>query len=223
MNNHTKLIQFKNLENNQSAITVIRLMMLCNDLQCANEGLKKSKNSEFKSKAAGMYFVRIQIAHLNEGIDIFEKIATDNELINLLIHCDDETKKSFDYVKENIPKVKKYTAQIRNNIVFHYNDNEKRIKEAISNILREEPNKTGNVIKGNHAHLWHFEVADQIVDNIVVEEIFDIKTSGKKRLEESDRKMQEIHELLVRYMDFAGEFICLFFERMPNPPIVKCI
>ena len=68
------------LARGQSAATVVKLMMACNDLSLANQALadwKKEQPNLRKSRQSGaqMYFVRLQIGHLYEGLKVIEEIC----------------------------------------------------------------------------------------------------------------------------------------------------
>jgi hypothetical protein len=67
----------------QTARTVVKLMMACNDLTITNQALgdwKQDARPGRKPRQTGacMYFIRAQIAHLHEGIKIIEEIRNDD-------------------------------------------------------------------------------------------------------------------------------------------------
>ena len=84
----------------QSAATVVKLMMACNDMQLANEclaGWKKQQPRSQKHREVGakMYFLRLQISHLYEALKIVENIRQDKSLRRVVEQCDTKTKSSF--------------------------------------------------------------------------------------------------------------------------------
>jgi hypothetical protein len=74
-------------------MTVIKLMMACNDLSLANQSLSEWKKElppggKARQTGAGMYFVRTQLAHLHEGLKVIEEIKNDPQLMVLIARCD---------------------------------------------------------------------------------------------------------------------------------------
>ena len=57
--------------------TIVKLMMVCNDIQTANEGLKYWKEIDepkqsHKVYGSKLYFVKLFLSHLYEGLKIIE-------------------------------------------------------------------------------------------------------------------------------------------------------
>ncbi len=75
----TKYVNFQTLQGRgNSANTVIKLMMACNDLLLANQSLaewKKELPGNMKSKQVGakLYFLKLQLGHLFEGLKLIEE------------------------------------------------------------------------------------------------------------------------------------------------------
>jgi hypothetical protein len=139
----TIYIDFADLQQRgQSAVTVIKLMMACNDITLSNIALGEWENEQpnirkTRKDGAGMYFVRTQIAHLHESLKIIEAIRKDKGLMALVNRCDAQTKKSFENLERFLPggkertKFEKYAGRLRNNLTFHYDETGKLIRNAL--------------------------------------------------------------------------------------------
>ena len=97
----TRCIDFQTLKaRGPRGATVIKLMMACNDLSLANQGLTEWKEEQTVSResrrvGAGMYFIRLQLAHLHEGFKVIEAIRRDSVLMDLVQRCDSRSQASF--------------------------------------------------------------------------------------------------------------------------------
>ncbi|MCE2927396.1 MAG: hypothetical protein LW823_07140 [Rickettsiales bacterium] len=221
----SRSIQFDNLKGDEDASAlVIKLMISCNDLQLSNESLSDWKQDQplkkkYRQTGAGMYFIRLQIGHLFEGLKILEKINQNTFLKEVIGQCDEETKKSFKFLEpyftQNTVERKRLeliVGQIRHNLVFHYNKTSKLIKTAIKDRASREEAKNSTITRGSESYLWHFKPADDILDSIVVRQIWQIPRDKDLRVE-SDKISDEIHMIFLKYMDFSGEFIWKYFEK----------
>jgi hypothetical protein len=63
-----------------------------------------------------------------------------------------------------------------------------------------------SVTRASRAPDWHFELADRIVDEIVCRQIWKNPESADQSAE-ADKVIDQIHEVFLLFMDFAGEFI----------------
>ncbi len=209
----TRYLNFQTLKTRgQSAVTVVKLMMAFNDLTVANQALGYWKKEERRwriSRQAGAcgYFVRIQIGHLNEGLKVIEKIQKDHALLTLVGQCDPRTQASFQDVLQYVPggakrrRFKQLAGNIRDSLAFHYDQSGKLTKRAIAD--RAAPSQESSIARGNTAYLWHFKVADDLVDSIVVRQIWNIPRDANLRTE-ADRIADEVHQIARLFADFAG-------------------
>jgi len=205
------------------AATVIKLMMACNDLQLANEALDKWKKEQPRLRkgrevGAKMYFVRLQISHLYEALKIVEQIHTDESLLRLVKQCDQRTQNWFHELEPFLPNgsrrqwFESMVGKLRHNLVFHYSQSDKMIERAISDRAGRPEARYSLVTRGSTYNLWHFKTADDIVDSIVVRQIWGIPRDKDLRTE-ADRIAEEIRQVLLCFVDFAGDFIWKCFER----------
>ena len=106
---NTRYVDFQKLEaRGESAVTVVKLMMACNDLLLADEAHSEWNNNqsvERKSRKIGarLYFMRIQLAHLHEGLKIVEQIKGDSTLLTVIDQCDSQTQESFKKLEQFLP------------------------------------------------------------------------------------------------------------------------
>lgn len=214
----TKFIDFRKMQNQgQSAIKVIKLMMACNDLSLADEALsgwkeKDSKMMKQRQVGAKMYFMRMQLSHLHEGLKVIESIKKDTALISLLRICDDQTKNSFRKLEEFLPggskraEFERLVGRIRHNLAFHYDESGKLIEKAIEDRASRSEARISSTTRGNTVYLWHFKAADDLLDSIVVRQIWNIPRNADLRIE-ADKIADQVNQIFLWFMDFAGEFI----------------
>jgi len=220
----TRYITFETLEmRGKSAITVVKLMMACNDLSLANQALaewNKDQPRDRKSRQAGarMYFVRTQLAHLHEGLKVIKAIRDDSSLINLVRQCDQQTQQSFHNLEPYLVggssrrEFEQLVGQVRHNLTFHYDQSGKLIEKAISDRAARIEARITSVTRGSTAHLWHFKVADDVADSVVVRQIWNIPRHTDVRVE-TDKVTDRVHQIFLLFVDFSGEFIWRYCQR----------
>ena len=213
----TRTVDFRLLQDRgRGAATVIRLMMTCNDLSLANQGLtswKEEQKGERKSrqKGAGLYFVRLQMAHLHEGMKIIRDIKNDPDLMRVVSACDSQTQDSFKKLEKYFKggslrsQFETLIGHMRNNLTFNYDENLKLIPKSIASLAKSH-DPIGSVTRGSTAHVWYFQAADRVINNIVCFQLWGIPEDADTA-EEADKKAMECHEIFLRFVDFAGEFI----------------
>lgn len=214
----TKYISFETLETRgPSAVTVVKLMMACNDMSLSNQALtawKKEQPNVKKSRqiGAGMYFVRTQLAHLHEGLKVIEAIRADPSLMAHVATCDQQTQGSFQQLVPFLSgesmraEFEQLIGRVRHNLTFHYDKSGTLIERAISDRAARAEARLSSVTRGSTAHLWHFKIADDVVDSIVVRQIWNIPRSSDLRAE-ADRIADRVHQIFLWFVDFSGEFI----------------
>ncbi|OHC75225.1 MAG: hypothetical protein A3G18_06590 [Rhodospirillales bacterium RIFCSPLOWO2_12_FULL_58_28] len=103
-------------------------------------------------------------------------------------------------------------GNLRNNLVFHYDESGKLIERAILDRAGRAGARLSSVTRGSTAYLWHFKPADDVVDSIVVRQIWGVPRDKDLRAE-VDKIAGDIHEVFLHFTDFAGEFIWKYIER----------
>lgn len=204
---------------NNTACIMIKLMMACNDLQSANQALAHFKNVKSSRKTgSALYFIRIQLGHLWEAFKVLEVINQHAELMKLMGQCDVQTRESFKILQQYLPgksrrtDLEKWVGQVRHNLTFHYHQSDTLIKRAISNRAIGIGSKISSLTRGSTADLWHFKVADDLVDSIVCRQIWKIPPDKDLRVK-ADKIAEETFHIYLKFMDFSGEFIWKYFEQ----------
>lgn len=59
--------------------------------------------------------------------------------------------------------------------------------------------------------MWHFKVASDIVDSIVVRQIWNIPREADARIE-ADKILDRVHQITMWFLDFSAEFIWKYCE-----------
>ena len=220
----TRFVNFETLNiRGQGAATVVKLMMACNDLTITNQALGDWKQEERPGRkprqtGACMYFIRAQMAHLHEGMKIIEDIRNDNTLSMLVNRCDTQTQQSFRELEQHLhgglkrDRFEQLAGRIRHNLTFHYDESGTLIERAISDRAGRTEAQISTITRGSTAHLWHFKVADDVVDSIVVRQIGKIPREADLRAE-ADAMIDEVHQIALSFLDFSGEFIWKYCER----------
>ena len=214
----TRFLDFDRIKlKGEDAHIVIKLMMACNDMSLANHSLTQWKSGLYKELSdrqagAGMYFVRVQLAHLHEGLKVIQDISENQNLMNLLSGCDEQTKSSFNQLMKFISKgerrneFEQLVGRLRHNLTFHYDESGKCIERAIDQLASKPETRNTSMTRGSQVYLWHFKLADDLVNSIVVRQIWGID-SIENLQEEADKVADLVHEIFVAFMDFSGEFI----------------
>lgn len=204
-----------------SAVTVIKLMMAFNDLSLANEALSEWKKEQPKNKkprqlGAMRYFVRMQLGHLYEGLKIIEEIRKNPRLSALVSRCGSHTQEAFQNLEHYLPGGRKrahferLVGRIRHNLAFHYVQSGKLIGQAITDRATRLEACQSSITLGDTAYLSHFKVADDVVDSIVVRQIWGIPRNADLRVE-ADKVADDVHRIFLSFVAFAGEFIWRYF------------
>lgn len=97
-------------------------------------------------------------------------------------------------------------GQIRHNLTFHYDQSRTLIERAISDRAARPEAKVSLITRGDAMHLWHFKVADDVVDSIIVRQIWKIPRDADLRAK-AEAIADEVHKILLLFLDFSGESI----------------
>jgi hypothetical protein len=211
------------LRRGKSSTTLVKLMMACNDLTLANDALGMWKKEDgrqrlSRQRGAQMYFVRLQIGHLVEALKIVEEFRKDPELMRLLQRCDARTRASFAHLEPFLKggvREREFTGlagQLRHNLAFHYNESGKLIERALARRGTRFPGKPSVVTRGTPPILSYFSLADELLDSIVVRQLWGIPEDADLR-NAADDAIMRVHEVLLAFVDFAGEVCWKLTER----------
>lgn len=214
----SKTVNIEILKNRgKSGSTVIKLMMACNDMSLANQALGEWRKPQlphksYRQKGAGMYFIRTQMSHLFEGFQIIDEISKDPTLLQVIKGCDIKTQESFNELIRFLPKgdrkveLEGLIGVMRSTVAFHYDETSKLTTRAIEDLASSPSTRYSSITRGNRAHLWNFKVADEVVNNVVVHQIWKIDKNSNVD-DAADEMADRMDEIFLYFVDFAGEFI----------------
>ncbi len=192
-------------------------MMALNDLCLADMALAEWKEPATRGRksrqmGAQMYFMRLQIAHMYEGLEVLAAVRRDPTLNSLVNRCDSQTRMLFKKLCEFLRRgsqrkeLERLVGQVRNNLAFHYEESGRQIMRVLLEGASRPEGRTSSITRGRTAHLWHFKVADDILDSIVVREIWGIPKNASLRLE-ADRIAERVQQIVKEFGDFSAELI----------------
>lgn len=160
-----------------------------------------------------MYFVRTQLAHLHEGLKVIDKIKADPLLMSIVRQCDQQTQNDFNTLKEfltggnNYSEFENLIGQLRHNLTFHYHQCGKLIcRAAIDDRASRKEARISSITRGNTTHLWYFKIADDVVDSIVVRQIWKIPREKNGRVE-TNKILERVRQICIWFLDFSAELI----------------
>lgn len=178
------------------------------------EGLNKNRKSN------KMYIIKITIGHLVEAkkvIDQFIKFSEENpkSVINQIFESlDKKDKENIKYILKIIKSYKNKLDSMRNNLVFHYEDDKNLVKQAIeilertretSNFYLEYPNRKSE----NSAYI---SIPDKILNTVF--NIINITKEG----EDIDNLLGEINSAYRKFLDTFVEICLQYFEKSSKRP-----
>ncbi len=205
----------------ESASVIIRLMMACNDIALANQGLAKSKEEyvgirNHIQRGAGMYFFRLQCGHLTEALKLIRKIKNDPNLFNSVKRCRQFAQDAFGKLEKcleggsDYAQFKTDVIRVRDKIGFHYD--KAFVDRALSSRAGRPGSRKSTITRGDHMSLCRFEAADDIVDTIACREIWDIPLDADVRAE-ANRCAKFGSDLCKAFVEFCGEFIWRYIRQ----------
>lgn len=196
------------------ASVVLRLMMVCNDLTVANAKLGEARQMEDTGPfehlrwGTGMYFVRLQIGHLNEAMSVLHDLRNRPRLMELAVRCSEHAQEKFHELEACLQggsqhrEFQSKLELVRHKTVFHYDN------KLVRNALRDRAQtwkKSQTVTTSSDVRLVRFGVADAIMDTLTVRHIW------KVELHDQDRQLDEIltfgYSVFLALMEFSTEFI----------------
>ncbi len=202
------------------AAIVLRRMMACNDLVLANSILGRYKDdqspsTEYIRRGAGLYLIRVQIAHLYEYFDVIGDIAAATSLQPLINRCPTQVRERFDtlkmYVKggANRREFEKEFGVIRNATAFHYD--QKLVLRALRDRAQRRPSRVHKITTSRDIRRIRFEVADEVIDTLTCRHILKIPTT-ETMPDAANRFFDSGFQLLRTALDFAVPFVERYIE-----------
>jgi len=214
-----KQVDFEDLQQRgPGSNVVVRLMMACNDLTLSNQAFKTTRlvdhpyPDDQTARAAGMYFLRVELGHLHEALKIIKSVKNSPPLLKRIGRLDNRSQASYAVLEKYVSggkeqeRLKNLIGVLRNNVGFHYNESGKLIEWAIKDRSSRKTGRNSSIVRSDEGHGWRFRVADDVVDSIVVRKIW--KIPREKNMDEEIGKIgQEVNQVLAAFLDFCGEFI----------------
>lgn len=218
----TRQINFETLKlRGASAVVVIKLMMAANDMSYANQSLADYKKAVERGDRnvrpnGGLYWVRLQIAHMSEAFAIIKQIRDTPDLMKFVDQCDHQTRESFANLLPFLhggakhDQFRQLVEKVRNNVTFHYQC-DKLIDKTIGTLASRPGHRISTITRGDDVRLWHFQAADAVLDTIVVRELWQVPWT-RAATDGADEAAWNTHLMFLDFMDFAGEFIWKYCE-----------
>ncbi len=127
----TKSVSLKLLAERPEASTIVKLMMACNDMFLANrfQGTYKAElppTEKHMAQGGSMYFIRLQMAHLHEGMKLLEEIKAVPRFRSILARCSPAAQRAYRRLlpfQKKGPKSEWFDRNVaiaRHNLTFHY-------------------------------------------------------------------------------------------------------
>jgi hypothetical protein len=205
---------------------MVRLMMAVQDFALANHAMEiwnSEQNRRLQGRKIGarMYFLRLQISHINEAFEIIKQIKDDPALTAAVDVCDPQTRSSYQKLLTYLSKGPnrddyKLFRRIRNNVGFHYAA--KEVLGALERLERRQARrrKEGRWVQdshaftlGNYAIDWHLQATEAVEDDIVVHDIFRLPENDDPvdLLAKTDDIIMRLQSVAGVLADFAGHFV----------------
>jgi len=200
---------------------VLRLMMVFNDLSIANSRFGEVRAGgepsgvEHARWGAGMYFLRLQIGHLNEALAIIKDRQQNPVLSKMVADCSLHAQDAFarwTACLEGGPQREVFMstiAQVRHTTVFHYDH--KLVKRALEDRATRRGKNVLSVTSSNDIRMARFGVADAILDTLTCRFIWKAKEVNVE--EEIGRRLDFGYGLLMALLEFSMEFAMRYIEK----------
>lgn len=212
---------------------ILRLMMVLQDYAFANRAMaalgspaKKKKQGDTK-RAAGRYFLRLQMSHSFEALEIIKEIKASEELTGITLGCDRDAKAAFNELEKFLDDDDyKLLARIRNNVGFHYD--RKVVLKSLARVERRRQRQIGKHKQGSpdlrravdavkltlarKPEDSQFVPWELVENDIVLHDIFKLDESdtiaGDLKLDsDADRIVVRLHKVQHHFSIFAARFI----------------
>jgi hypothetical protein len=191
---------------------LIRLMLSVNDIALASDAndewaSETAQRRVYQKAAARMYFIRILMGHVYEGLTIIEHISRVPDLRAAVDRCDAQTIDAYQALDTFIrsPEMK-ILDRFRNRAAFHYDRQlpERHLRE----IARHSPDAVWSYSMGSEPLDWHFELADAVVDRIVIREVFGLREPrGPERTRKTEAIATRFQDISILFTNFAAHFV----------------
>jgi hypothetical protein len=197
-------------------------MMAFNDMVFANRGQRAYREElpsteKHLSKPGSAYFIRLQMAHLAEGMKALSDIEKSSTFQDALSRTPRAVREAHarlvPFLSEGLENdwFEKNVVRARHNLTFHYENNQKLITWALADRASRPEAELSSVTVGDHGHLWRFHIADEVVDSILTRKIWHIPKAADLR-KEADAMVDRIYLIYCDFLEFVGPFILEFLR-----------
>jgi hypothetical protein len=191
---------------------LVRLMLSINDISLAADAndawaSTTEQHREFRKGTARMYFIRVLMGHVFEGLSVVREISRSAALRAAVDRCDAQTLAAFRDLEAFIDSAEmKVLDKIRNRASFHY---DRQLPErSLQEIAELSPDKPWSYSMGSEALDWHFELADAVIDRMLIREVFGLKQpKGLQRTEKTELIAARLQEISITFTNFAAHFV----------------
>jgi hypothetical protein len=213
--------KFSRIQTERYGVLVTRLMMAANDISLANWSIERFKGDlprmELHMRAGAIqYFVRLMCGHLNEAIRLIDAIQKERDLLNLIERCSPEIRRAYQGLCDCLPKGKDHdyfgasVARMRNTIAFHYDP--EQVRKALVHVANEPSQPLAKITLGTDFYLFRFNLADVLMDSIVVRQIMRIPVGGDIRAE-AKRFESFVNGKCIDFLTFVNVFATTYVRR----------
>lgn len=220
-NTRTLLVDIGKLQRleKESAI-VLRLMMACNDITTCNQALGACRadpceKTDYIRRGAGMYFLRLQLAHLNEAFKAVSDISRHPKLQTMVDRCPRATADqladllSFADGGARRKEFQRYVESVRHKVTFHYDQG--KVQAALRDRARRRGETAHFVTFSDDIRRIRFQVADDVIDTLVCRKLWGITQETDIRIS-ADRIADFSFKICTALLDFASVFIARYIE-----------
>ncbi len=186
--------------------------MSVNDISLAADGNDRwaattDRRRAGRKSAARIYHIRILMSHVHEALGIVEKISDTPPLRAAVDQCDSRTQSAYQVLVRFIRSERMITFdKLRNRATFHY---DRHLPEkSLNEIARADPSKAWFYSVGFEPIDWHFELADAVVDRMVIRDVFSLKEPrSPERQQKVEAIAAEMENVATNFTEFATYFV----------------
>ena len=99
-----------------------------------------------------------------------------------------------------------YIVRVRNNLTFHYDQSGKLIAREIGDPASRTESNATSITRGSSMHSWRWGIADDLIDTMVVRQIWRIPRAADLE-NEVTAIVNELHEIVLNFVDFCADVI----------------
>ena len=209
----TWVVTARKIAAQQELVSVLIRLMLCNNDRSivANSidewGATDDTKKLYRKRAGSLYFVRTLLSHVHEALKIIKEISTSPALRAAVERCDVRTIASFHAVEAYANSSEsKSLDTLRNRATFHY---DLQLPAKVLNEIAEDyPDLPWSYSMGTEALDWHFELADAVIDRMLVREIYRLREPhSPERRAKLDAIARREQQIASEFTNFAAHFV----------------